>query len=547
METNTNVGRCSSDTVNDISNNIIDVKVPYVGNAVENADKFKKCIKDSDDIKLDFAVEEHAKDEEPWEINEDSNDSIVCDIDGSPFCDVSTNSPKLLKAERKVLVPNRILKNLSDSVFKPFSNDLANDSKIKELETEDESNLQAAKKIKPLRFTEFLEMHMNLAASGLFQEDLETNRKIPKEKIDHNVDNKMILNQSKHNDKYSHKFPDAQFHPDMYPPDNWDFIYPHFKDKYNKPSCSENIYGPSCSKELNGPSCSKDLYGPSCSKDFYGLSNSTSSSAKFNFLDSVSKSPVSVDYERISRKKQENEAKLLLSFYNKSHLNLNDFSLPTANLEEEKETNKSVKVSGIGECNLVKDLLNNINLDNSNEDFQSTNSSESSECFEEDPDIVNPDIMYNIDLNEHYKQMEFLVEKITKTPNDLLLISECLQLSPIPQIESSKNTFTAEERQNFAEGISNFEYEIDKDDWNKIMVKRAVVFTLHAGFSIANEESLYVLADVTINNIKKLAVIMKKNFDIQSKSSCSDGIDPINNSLQEVSLTYYSLLEVGFL
>lgn len=529
METNTDIGCCSSNIVNDVSNKIVDVKVSYVGNAVENADKFRKCIKDSDDIKLDITAEELTKDEEPWEIKEDSNDSIVCDLEGLPFCGIS--SSKLSEAERKVLVPNRRLKNLSGTVFKPFSNDLVNDNKIKELETEDESNLQAAKKIKPLCFTEFLEMHMNLAASGLFQEDLETNQKIPKKKNDHNVDNKMILNQSINNDKYSHKFPDAQYYPSTYVPDKWNFIYSHFDDKY-EPSCSENIYGPSCSKEFNGPSCSKDVYGPS---------NSTSPSAKFSFLDSVSKSPISVDLERNSKKKQEEEAELLLSFYNKSHLNLNDFSLPTANLKEKKETNKSVKVSGIGECNLVKDLLNNINLNNSNEDFQSSNSSESSECFEEDPDIVNPDIMYNIDLNEHYKQMEFLVEKITKTPNDLLLLSECLQLSPIPQIESSKKTFTAEERQNFAEGISNFEYEIDKDDWNKIMVKRAVVFTLHAGFSIANEESLYVLADVTINNIKKLAVIMKKNFDIQSKSSCSDSIDPINNSLQEVSLIYYLL------
>jgi len=85
-------------------------------------------------------------------------------------------------------------------------------------------------------------------------------------------------------------------------------------------------------------------------------------------------------------------------------------------------------------------------------------------------------------------------------------------------------------------GISEYEYEINGEDWNKIMVKRAVIFTAHAGFNIANEESLYVLADVAIDYIKKLAITFKRNFDIQLNSSFPHIVDPITNSLHEVSL-----------
>lgn len=74
------------------------------------------------------------------------------------------------------------------------------------------------------------------------------------------------------------------------------------------------------------------------------------------------------------------------------------------------------------------------------------------------------------------------------------------------------------------------------------MVKRAVIFTAHAGFTIANEESLYVLADVAIDFIKKLAVIMKSNFDIQENNPNSDSIDPINASLIQVSRKFIKII-----
>lgn len=259
--------------------------------------------------------------------------------------------------------------------------------------------------------------------------------------------------------------------------------------------------------DLLGPSCSTDLPGPSCSTNIHSPLHS------FNLPE--------------SSKDEELETELLFEFYNKSYINNSFIPKP----EENIDTNEDLKVSPIEECNFVKDISKKILLHNSNKDSVIENS----ESYVEDPDVVNPDIMYNINLNEHYIQMDLLVQEISKTSNDVTLLNECMQLTPIPQIEHGEKTFTTEERLNFLNGISEWEYDIDRDDWNKIMVKRAVVFTAHAGFSIANEESLYVLADVAIDYIKKLAVIMKNNFDIQSKASCSDSIDPIDNSLQEVS------------
>lgn len=284
---------------------------------------------------------------------------------------------------------------------------------------------------------------------------------------------------------------------------------------FNKNICNVQDFNETNVTKFN----SSDLLGPSCSTYLPGLSSATGlpcPSHSFSFADLPK-----------SSKDEELETEVLFEFYNKSNINNSFIPKPEKNID----INEDIKVSSIEECNFVKDESKKILLDNGNEDSVTENS----ESYVEDPDIVNPDIMYNINLNEHYIQMDLLVEEISKTSNDVTLLNECMQLTPIPQNEHGQKTFTMEERLNFLNGISEWEYDIDGDDWNKIMVKRAVVFTAHAGFSIANEESLYVLADVAIDYIKKLAVIMKNNFDIQSKISCSDSIDPINNSLQEVS------------
>lgn len=263
-----------------------------------------------------------------------------------------------------------------------------------------------------------------------------------------------------------------------------------------------------------------DIYGPSCSKDFNSLPGGSSNYSKsFNLPKSLNtKLNDSTSIENIRE-----DTRYLLDFYKECFLK--DSTVPLAVPED-------VEVVPLEECEYVKYLEKSLGSENDNDNSDPVDFNH----FVEDPDIVNPEIMYNIDLNEHYRQMDVLVQKISETPNDLTVLDECLKLPSLPQIEHEPKTFTKEDRSMFMNGCSKYDYEIDRDDWTKIMVKRAVIFTAHAGFTIANEESLYVLADIIIDYIKRLAVIMKKNFDIQSNSSYSTSLDPINLSLQEVSL-----------
>jgi len=262
------------------------------------------------------------------------------------------------------------------------------------------------------------------------------------------------------------------------------------------------------SSNLPDPSCSTDLAGPS------------SSMGKSHLVSDLPES--NVDKKLVS--------KALLNICNKLHLT--NSSIPITTPKQNVEQKQDVTVAPIERCYCLEGSPANCNPQVSDSHIKT------SRCFVEDDDFVNPDILYNIDLNEHCKQMELLVQKIVNKTDDQTrsILDECKQLMPIPQMEHERKTLTAKERFNFLRGISEWEYEIDRDDWNKIMVKRAVIFTAHAGFSIANEESLYVLADVAIDYIKNLAIILKRNFDIQSTSAFHYMVDPINNSLQEVSL-----------
>lgn len=348
----------------------------------------------------------------------------------------------------------------------------SSDNETNKLENEEESNLPTLKKIKCSKDSNSIEIRLNeIKLENIYKLDQKSINEVEEQSSELNKE--LILNKNICNVQSFNETNETKFN-------------------------SSDLLGPSCSTDLPGPSCSTDLHSPLRS---------------LNLPE--------------SSKDEELETELLFEFYNKSYINNSFIPKP----EENIDTNEDIKVSPIEECNFVKDVSKKFLLNNSNKDSVIENS----ESYVEDPDIVNPDIMYNINLNEHYIQMDLLVQEISKTSNDVTLLNECMQLTPIPQIEHDQKTFTMEERLNFSNGISEWEYDIDRDDWNKIMVKRAVVFTAHAGFSIANEESLYVLADVAIDYIKKLAIIMKNNFDIQSKASCSDSIDPINNSLQEVS------------
>jgi hypothetical protein len=262
-----------------------------------------------------------------------------------------------------------------------------------------------------------------------------------------------------------------------------------------------------------------DIYGPSCSKDFCSLPGPSNYSKSLNL-------PNSFDAKLNDSASDENiveDTSYLLDFFKECFLK--DSIVPMA-------VPGDIEVTQLEECDYFKFKEKSLGLENDNENSDQ----EESNDFIEDSDVVNSEIIYNIDLNEHYKQMDILVQKISETPDNLTVLHECMRLPPIPQIEHQQKTFSTEERLMFKNGCSKYDYQIDRDDWTKIMVKRAVIFTAHAGFNIANEESLYVLADVMIDYIKRIAVIMKKYFDIQSNCSYPTSVDPINLTLQEVSL-----------
>jgi len=308
------------------------------------------------------------------------------------------------------------------------------------------------------------------------------------------------------------------------------------------PSCSTNLPGPSSSINVNVPSSSNNLPGPSSLTSLPGPSNSTSLPGPSNSTSLPGPSDIfplhqlpSLLYEdsNDTNLNKEQQVRLLNSFYNRIFLTGCD--------QENTEIDQEIEISHLKDCDYTKHyLLENTKFKYTDEEPEPEpeTKTENTECFVEDPDIVNPDIMYNIDLNEYYNELDLLALKVLKTPEDPTGLAEYKQLPPIPEIEQIHRTFTVDERFRFANGISEWEYQIDRDDWIKIMVKRAVIFTAHAGFSIANEESLYVLADVAIDYVKKLAIIMKKHFDIQADSPHPDRIDPIDNSLQEVSIIF---------
>jgi len=112
------------------------------------------------------------KDGEPWEIESDSDDSFECNFNLSKSPTIDTeNNQYVGEVDKMILVANRKLKNSNSAIFEPLSTK----KEIRELEQTEDSNLPAAKKIKPLRFTDYLEMHMN---SELSKINLENDRKL---------------------------------------------------------------------------------------------------------------------------------------------------------------------------------------------------------------------------------------------------------------------------------------------------------------------------------------------------------------------------------
>jgi hypothetical protein len=438
------------------------------------------------------------KKEAEWVIDEDSDHSIDEDLDASSF--------KTYKEDKKIKskMPETDTQKIKNPTF---------GSKINEQTSKDKSYLSSPQMLKQLQHltnSTLNELYRPSCSTSLSSPSCSTN--IPRQSCSTNV-------------------PGPSF--------STNIPSPSCSTSLPDPSCSTSIPGPSFSTNIPSPSCSTSLRDPSCSTSLLGPSSSTSipgPSCSTNLSDSSYVFPPdqlpSLFYGGDSNDTnlsmdRELQSHLLSSLYNKLFLD---------DLNEQKSTElQDINISNLEDCEYSKHYLSeNTNFGNTDEEPETENT----ECFVEDPDIVNPDIMYNIDLNEYYNQLDLLALKVIKTPDDPTGLVEYKQLPPIPQIEQTRKKFTANERFRFANGISEWEYQIDRDDWNKIMVKRAVVFTAHAGFSIANEESLYVLADVAIDYVKKLAVIMKKHFDIQADSPSPNNIDPIDNSLQEASIVF---------
>ncbi|XP_027850373.2 uncharacterized protein LOC114129747 [Aphis gossypii] len=278
--------------------------------------------------------------------------------------------------------------------------------------------------------------------------------------------------------------------------DETNIILPSFSDSHctNSFSCSfysDNISSPPCTSYMSS------LPGPSNEHSEYSLTKED----------------------------------LLFSYFEKiSHDNLESMSESNEIIEiKDVENNDTLEKKKLIEFDLHQYLLENVKLEDNNE------VQNNSECFVEDRIIINPNIMYNIELKSHLKKMQLLADQVSQTPDDSTVLNKCMELMSIPEIKHGQQIIT-EECKPFPENISESNcYNIQHKDWDKIMVSQAVVLC-HVGFDFTSKDTLYLLRDEAINYIKRFAGIMKKNFDIQSKSSSPSSIDPILNSLQEMGV-----------
>ncbi|XP_026817664.1 uncharacterized protein LOC113556737 [Rhopalosiphum maidis] len=279
---------------------------------------------------------------------------------------------------------------------------------------------------------------------------------------------------------------------------------------------------------INLPSFSDSHCTDSFSCSLY--SNNISSPSSPSCISYMSSLPgTSNEHSEYSLTKED----LLFSYFEKiSHDNLDPMSESNEVIETkdvDNYTNDTLEKKKLTEFDLLQFVLENVKLEDNNE------VQKNSECFVEDRIIINPDIMYNIELKLHLKKMQLLTEQISKTPDDLTVLNKCKELISIPKMQHKLQIIT-EESKPFPEDISESNCSnIQHKDWNKIIVSQAAVLT-DVGFDFTSKDILYLLRDESINYIKRLAGIMKKNVDVQSKSSSPSSIDPILNSLKEIGV-----------
>lgn len=257
----------------------------------------------------------------------------------------------------------------------------------------------------------------------------------------------------------------------------------------------------------------------SCSLSF-SLSNPSSSSSHFSRLPRTLNEHSEYSFT--------NEEDLLFSYLKEMS---NDNLEPKEDVEN-FETLSLVKSNFINdtlEYDLLQYVLENVKFEDDNEVDRN------SECFVGDRIIINPDIMYNIELRLHLKTMQLLAEQISKTPDDLTLLNRCMELILIPEMKKERHKIT-DESTPFCEDISESNlYNIQHKNWNKIIVNQPAVLS-HVRFDYTSKDTLYLLKNESIEYIRRLVGIMKKNFDIQPESSSLSSIDSIQNSLQEIGV-----------
>lgn len=287
--------------------------------------------------------------------------------------------------------------------------------------------------------------------------------------------------------------------------DETNIISPGFSDSLY----TESFYCSLYSTSLSSPSSNSHfscLPGTSNEHSEYGLTNEED--FLFNYLEPISES------NEIIETKKDVENFETLSLVKRNHI------------DDTFEKKKLI------ECDLLQYVLENVKFEDNNE------AQNNSECFVGDKIIINPDLMYNIELKLHLKKMQLLAEQVFKTPDDLTVLNKCMELMSIPEMKKGRQIITEECRPLSDISESNY-YNIQHKDWNKIIVNQAVVLS-HSGFDFASKDTLYLIRDEAVNYIKRLAGIMKKNFDTQSNSSSPSNIDPIQNSLQEVNITLFN-------
>jgi len=214
--------------------------------------------------------------------------------------------------------------------------------------------------------------------------------------------------------------------------------------------------------------------------------------------------------------------------------NISHFSCSPETKEdvEDFETLSLVKSNLINdtlECELLQYVLENVKFKDNNGVHKN------SECFAGNRIISNPDIMYNIELRLHLKKMQLLAEQVSKNPYDLTVLNKCMELTSIPEMKKGQQIIT-EECGPLSEVISESNYNNQHKDRNKIIFNQVAEHS-HTKFDFTSRDTLFLLRDKSIDEIKRLADIMKSNFDIQSKkNSTTSTIDLIQNRLQEVNL-----------